>query len=359
MRIDSIRLYRVPLAGGPLESLLVAMTSDGQTGWGEATLGAAPRESAEWGSGAFACLRDWLAPAVVGQSISSGPQLEEALASFQDNARAKSALDLAWWNLNAARQSRPLYQTLGGQTETVPLAMALDRRESPEEFLAEIGRAFEAGYDHVILKFRPGWDVEMLRAVRQTFGSEPIAIDCDGLGTLGEQETFYRLEDFFLKYIEQPLAADDLVGHAMLQQALRTPLCLDESITSPARAEQALDLDSCRLAKIELGRVGGLTSALAIGKTFADAGIPCAASAPCAGPLVAQATLALATLPAFSTAVECRMVDFPAGCASGLGLPATRSGRWLCEFSAGTAGGVSLDADKLGHDALETATLQR
>jgi O-succinylbenzoate synthase len=103
-----------------------------------------------------------------------------------------------------------------------------------------------------------------VRAVRQAFPSEAIAIDGDGLCTLGQMEMFYRLEDFHLRYIEQPLPADDLVGHAMLQSSLRTPICLDQSITSPERVEQAIDLASCRQMNIDIGRVGGITPALTI-----------------------------------------------------------------------------------------------
>jgi O-succinylbenzoate synthase len=162
--------------------------------------------------------------------------------------------------------------------------------------LKRVGEAFQIGCQQVTLKFRPGWDLEIVRAVRQEFPTEPIAIDCDGLCTLGQQETFFRLEDFFLHSIEQPLPADDLVAHAMLQQSLRTPIVLDQSVTSLARVEQAIDLQSCRQVRIDPGRVGGITPALEILKICDAAKIPCVVGGGPQHGIAAFAAAALATL---------------------------------------------------------------
>jgi o-succinylbenzoate synthase len=270
MRIDSIDLFRVPLVASPpsradaVESIFVVMQSAGEQGVGEAVLAAGPTRSAEWSAAAFACLKEWLAPALMGQTLASGAQLQDALLPFQGNARAKSALDMAWWNLAARAQRRPLAELLGADRASVPLAFTVDVAESIDLALAEIGAALEAGYSNILLKFRPGWDVQVVRAARQTYSTAPLAIDCDAQCTLDQQEMFYRLEDFFLESIEQPLAADDMVGHAMLQQSIRTPVCLDQSVTSLERVEQALDLEACRKFRIDVARVGGITPALAI-----------------------------------------------------------------------------------------------
>jgi O-succinylbenzoate synthase len=75
--------------------------------------------------------------------------------------------------------------------------------------------------------------------------------------------------------IEQPLQHDDLLDHARLQAQINTPVCLDESITHPGRAEQAVELRSCRYVNVKPGRVGGLTNAVAIHNICKAAGIPC------------------------------------------------------------------------------------
>ena len=299
MKIDSIELFRVPLevadglndAGATLESVYVCLHSGEHRGFGEAALAAAPVVSSEWAAGAFACLRDWFAPAIVGQSIESGEALQQALSSFHGNPAAKCALDVAWWNLAAQVRGVTLHRLLHASRTSVRLSRTLGVTESIDKLLAAIGDALASGYDHVTLKLRPGWDVEMLRAVRQTFPDEPIAVDCDALCTLAQQEMFYRLEDFFLRYIEQPLAADDLVGHAMLQESLRTPIVLDQSVTSLERVEQALDLGSCRMMRIDLAQVGGITPALAIHKACQQAKTECAVGG---GPQSAVAATAAA-----------------------------------------------------------------
>ncbi|MCU1358755.1 MAG: N-acylamino acid racemase, partial [Ilumatobacteraceae bacterium] len=65
---------------------------------------------------------------------------------------------------------------------------------------------------------------------------------------------------FELHYIEQPLHWDDLVDHATLAPLLRTPICLDESLTSPARVRAALDLGACSVVNVKVGRFGGITA---------------------------------------------------------------------------------------------------
>ncbi|MBX7167354.1 MAG: o-succinylbenzoate synthase [Pirellulales bacterium] len=286
MRIDALDLYHVavPLVrpwrtaygeDAVVESVLVRMTSGGAVGWGESCPLAAPCYSPEWAGGVFACARDWLAPAVVGQWIESGDELQQRLAHFKGNPFAKAALDTAWWVLAAERAGRPLYQYLGATRERAAVGADFGVLDSIDELLAAVGRAVAAGFPRIKLKFRPGWDLTMLRAVRQEFPTQTIHIDCNAAYTIEHSDLFCRLDDFHLAMIEQPLAADDLVDHARLQSILRTPICLDESITSLARAETALDLGSCRYVNIKPGRVGGVTVARQIHDLCREREVPC------------------------------------------------------------------------------------
>jgi O-succinylbenzoate synthase len=157
----------------------------------------------------------------------------------------------------------------------IEVGPTFDRMASIDEFLACLGRALDAGFSRLKLKFRPGWEVEMLRVVRQEFPTERLHVDCEaGLG-LQHMDMLCRLNDFNLAMIEQPLPADDLVGHAMVQETVRTPIGLDESIRTPAQAEMALDLHSCRYMSLKPGRVGGLTPALAIHDACRANSVPC------------------------------------------------------------------------------------
>lgn len=311
MRIDAIDLYhvRMPLiapwrtAYGEdhhVESVLVAMHGGGQTAWGESCPLAAPCYSSEWAGGVFATLRAWLAPAIVGAQIGSGEELQERLAHFKGNRFAKAALDVTWWVLDAQLAGQPLHRRLGASRSAIDVGADFGVADSIGELLEAVARAVEAGFRRIKLKFRPGWDLPMLRAVRDRFATQTIHIDCNAGYRYDDAEMFCRLDDFALAMIEQPLAVDDLVDHARLQQIIRTPICLDESISSPELALQALDLGSCRYVNIKPGRVGGLTPALAIHDACHAAGVPCWVGGMLESAVGARICLALAMLDNFT-----------------------------------------------------------
>src|SRR5512137_1511386 len=106
--------------------------------------------------------------------------------------------------------------------------------ETLDRLLSEIAAAQRAGFKHVKLKYRPGWEINMISAVRAAFPDLVIHVDCNSAYTLDDVPMFETLDRFDLAMIEQPLAHDDLVDHAALQSRLRTPICLDESIVTLA-----------------------------------------------------------------------------------------------------------------------------
>src|SRR5262249_6545191 len=143
------------------------------------------------------------------------------------------------------------------------------------ELLDRVGAAVAAGFRRVKLKCRPGWDLPMVRAVRQAFPTTGFHIDCNSGYGLGDAPLFRALAEFGLAMYEQPLAHDDLLDHAALQQQVQTPICLDESITSVDKARKALAIGACRYVNIKPGRVGGLTNAVAIHDLCQRRGVPC------------------------------------------------------------------------------------
>ena len=311
MQIDSIELFHVALplrrplrtrAGelDSLETVLVRMQSGQTAGWGEASPGNAPLASGQWAAGAMACLRDWLAPAVTGAVVESGEQLHQRIEAFGGNSFAKAALDTAWWDLDARTQGLPLHQLLGAKREAIQVGPTFDRMDSIDDLLSAIGGALEAGFARVKLKFRPGWDVQMVDFVRKEFPVETFHVDAEGTMGLGHIETLQRLDDFDLEMIEQPLPADDLVGAAMVQESVRTPICLDEGIATVAQADMALELHSCKYVNLKPGRVGGLTPAVAIHDLCLDNHVPCYLGAVPQSAIGTRAGLALAAMANFT-----------------------------------------------------------
>ncbi len=286
MQIDSVEVFhaafplREAVAGpnGPLdrlETVFVKMTSGETAGWSEVAPGTAPTLGPEWVGSVYAVLREWMMPAVVGSTIDSADAFEERLAPFEGNRYAKAALDMAWWDLKARLEGKPLWKLLGGTKAAVAVGVEFDRNESIDDFLSDIGRAYAAGFSRVGLKFRPGWEIPMLSAVRRDYPTQTLHIDCVAGMRLRHMDTIHRVDDFGIDLMEQPLAADDLVGHAMIQESVRTPVCLDESVTTPEQAEMALELKSCKFMNLKPARVGGFTAARAIAKACAMEKVAC------------------------------------------------------------------------------------
>lgn len=286
MRIDRIDLYHVAMPliypwrtaygeDAAIHAVLCRMSSGSCDGWGESAPFAAPCYSPEWAGGIFAVARDWLAPTLLGADLNSGDDLQRRLAIFKGNPFAKAALDTAWWGLHANATGRPLHQLLGTTRSSVVVGADFGVMDRVEELLEPVARAVADGFPRIKLKFRPGWDLDMLRAVRKQHPDQVFHIDCNSGYRLGDVNLFRQVDEFNLAMIEQPLQHDDLVDHAQLQRAIRTPVCLDESVTHLRQVEQAIELGSCRYVNVKPGRVGGLTNAVKIHNCCQTAGIPC------------------------------------------------------------------------------------
>ncbi len=323
MHIDRIELFHVAMPliypwrtaygeDAMIHSVLCRMSSGSLAGWGESSPLAGPCYSSEWGGGVFAVAKAWLAPALVGQTIASGDQLQARLAHFKGNVFAKAVLDNAWWALQAKALGKPLHMLLtesavGNALRGVPsvrdeVAVGADFgvMDSTDELLAAIGPAVDEGFPRIKLKFRPGWDLPMLRAVRAAFPRQTFHIDCNSGYALSDLSLFRQIDELNLAMIEQPLAHDDLLDHAALQAQIRTPVCLDESISGLRQAEQAIRLKACQYVNIKPGRVGGLTVALKIHTSCQAAGIPCWVGGMLESAVGASQCVALAMLPNFT-----------------------------------------------------------
>ncbi|MHC4884615.1 MAG: o-succinylbenzoate synthase [Planctomycetota bacterium] len=307
MRIDSIDVYRVrmPLVypfrtafgnDETIESVLVRIGSEGLYGWGEASPWERPAYCPESAAGVFLTLKNFLAPRILGTEIGSGRELQDALGLIKGNHFAKATLDLAWWDLDAKRAGVPLYRHLGGRKSTVDVGADFGIMETVDDLIATMGEALERGFKRIKLKYRPGWELDMMRPVRAAFPDAVIHVDCNSAYTLDDREMLTALDEFGLAMIEQPLMHDDLIDHATLQRALKTPICLDESITSPAKARQAIEIGACGWVNIKPGRVGGLTQAKAIHDLCQASDVPCWIGGMLESAVGGHHCLALATL---------------------------------------------------------------
>lgn len=286
MLIDEIELFQVSMplktpwrtAFGEetaIDSILVRLRGEGEDGWGETAPYRLPQFSPEWASGAFALLRDVMAPALIGKRIDSGDDLQRELAPLKGNQFAKAGLDTAWWDLAAKIAGKPLWKMIGGNGPHAVVGADISVLENMNDLVAAVGKAQADGFQRTKLKFRRGWGLEMVARVREAFPHAVLHVDCNSAFTLDDIDMFRELDRFDLAMIEQPLAYDDLIDHARLQSEIKTPICLDESITSVDRARKAIAIGACGWINIKPGRVGGLTNAIAIHDLCAANGVRC------------------------------------------------------------------------------------
>ncbi|MBQ3387899.1 MAG: hypothetical protein IJG60_01645 [Thermoguttaceae bacterium] len=285
MRIDSweIRLLRIPLAQpfyttdravDHLDTVYAAAAGGGKTGWAEAAPGNAPLLTEESASGVFALLRDHLLPNLPARHAwESAEKLNGAMAPVRGNRYAKGVLEMAWHDLNARIQEKPLWELIGGVPRPIEVGLTFDRLPEHEDLYRELERARNEKFHRITIKIRPGWEVQAVSAARASCPwPTQIAVDLEGaLDPGGQGEMLYRLQDFMPLFVEQPFAPEDLLSHAIFQETFRTPLSLDESVSNSLEAAIALDLKSGRVVSLKPGRLGGHDETKAVCKAVQEA----------------------------------------------------------------------------------------
>jgi O-succinylbenzoate synthase len=246
--------------------LLVTLEDeDGREGWAECVAGAVPGYTTETVDSAWDTIVDHLAPLVVG----TADDVSEVVAGFDDRfsgqPMVRAAIEMAGWDLAARQRGVPLVDLLGGTRTTVAAGIALGLASSPDALADEAVEAAKLGYQRIKVKIKPGFDMDPIRAVRERLGNEAmLTVDANGSYTRADIDHLARLDEFDLSMIEQPLPAGDLEGHADLQRRTKTPICVDESVSSLDDLGAMIDLGAGRVLNLKPGRVGGYTTALSM-----------------------------------------------------------------------------------------------
>ena len=311
MKIDHITLTHIsmPLVS-PFETsfgrttdrecILITIQSEGLTGYGECVADRDPGYSYETAGTAWHILKDFIAPMILGQDVKDAADFQQRVAGIRGHHLAKAGVEMAFWDLLGKREGKSLRELFNGQREKVAVGVSVGLQESPEALVQAVEKYLANGYRRVKIKIKPGRDVGDASGVRKTFPEIKLQVDANSSYTLEAAQSLKPLDQLNLLLIEQPLFEDDIWEHHKLQQQLRTPLCLDESILSARHARYAIEMDACRIINIKAGRVGGLGEAIAIHDLCLERGLPVW----CGGMLetgVGRASnLALASLPNFS-----------------------------------------------------------
>jgi len=285
MKIDAIilRELHLPLVR-PFETsfgvtrnrriLLAEIRSEGLTGWGECTAGERPFFSGESTDSAWAAIVNELGPMLAAEAPDHGGDCPRIFKQVRGNRMAKATLENAIWDLEAQREGISLSRLLGGVREIIPCGVSLGIQATIPELLANIEKELAAGYQRIKLKCKPGWDVEVFEKVRNRWPGITLSCDANSAYKLKDADHLVTFDAFDLLMIEQPLWHDDFYYHSMLQKRLDTPICLDESIRNRRDALAAIEMESCKIINIKLGRVGGFSEAIAVHNAAQERGIP-------------------------------------------------------------------------------------
>jgi len=280
--------------------VLVEVCADGVSGWGEVTAGENPFYNEEWTESAWLLLRDYVGPQVLRRTIGSAAEVAPLTEHIRGHRMARGGLEAAVWDLDARMKGLPLYRHIGGGARReIPCGVSIGIQESIDQLLRKIETELAAGYQRIKMKIKPGWDVEAVRKVRETFPSIKLMADANSAYTLADADHLRRLDDFYLMMIEQPLSHDDIIDHAALQARLQTPICLDECIRSARHAGQAIRMRACGIINIKLGRVGGFGEAIKVHDAAQQAGIPVWCGGMLESGIGRAHNIALSTLPNF------------------------------------------------------------
>lgn len=247
----------------------------GATGYGECVAMEAPFYNHETVDSAWSVISNFVAPMLAIARVSDAAGVAGALEPIKGNCMAIGAVETAIWDLEANLYDQPLWKYLGGTRSEINSGVSIGLQKSSALLIESVSRELACGYQRIKIKIKPGQDVELVKAVRREFPDIVLSVDANSAYSLHDDiRMLEELDDYGLLMIEQPLSAGDLLEHSKLQRLLKTPICLDESITSLRDAQQALEIEACRIINIKLGRVGGHTSARSIQKFAEQQGIP-------------------------------------------------------------------------------------
>ena len=311
MKISSVTLthLRMPLIlpfetsfGRALERdcILIAVRSEGFTGYGECVADREPGYAYETSGTAWHILSEFIIPSINREWQAEVRDFRQRVSTIRGHQMAKAAFEMALWDLAGKTAGKSLRILLGGARDKVEVGVSVGIQQSTKDLVKRVSNYIDDGYRRIKIKIRPGRDTADVEAVRKAFPEIRLQVDANSAYTLDTASTLQPLDLLDLLLIEQPLYEDDFWDHARLQKRFNTPICLDESILSCRHARVALEIQACRVINIKAGRVGGLTEATAIHDLCLEKGVPVWCGGMLETGVGRAANLALASLPGFT-----------------------------------------------------------
>jgi O-succinylbenzoate synthase len=285
MKIERIELrkiflpYKEPfITSGWIEDgnygIIAKIYSEGLEGWGESPVGLEPWYNEETTETAWSIQKNFLIPILFRENISEPSVIDNLFKPVRGNKIAKTAIEFAVWDIWGKEKGMSISELLGGDRKKVSVGVSIGIQKDIKSLLTTVEKYLNEGYNRIKIKIKPDYDLVPVRSIRKEFPEIKLQVDANSIYDLADCEHLKKLDEYNLLLIEQPLAHDDIYQHSILQKKLNTPVCLDESITSPENAQFALEIDACRVINIKPSRVGGLAAAKRIHNICFDRSIP-------------------------------------------------------------------------------------
>ena len=260
--------------------LLIRVNTDvGLVGAGEATV--TPRWSGETVWGAEAIIRDVLGPAVIGRDPHHGVEIDQRMdAVAVDNWFAKSAIEMACWDIVGQAVGQPIFRLLGGPCRSLTVHNRFSLGAYPPDLAA--ARAAErvaAGFDTIKVKVGTDPDVDIARvhAVREAIGRRvTLTIDANGGWNYAQAiRCLSRMSDCNISLVEQPLPRRNFTQLRQLRQETGCRILADESCFDEIEARELIMQGCCDALTLYPGKQGGIRKAHRIAAIAAEHDIPC------------------------------------------------------------------------------------
>jgi len=299
-RIDLVAPFRTSFGTQTYRDLLyIHVRGSAADGWGECVAMSDPHYSSEWVDGCEEVIRRFLIPLI--DADTTAESFVHRARNIRGNAMAKATVEAALLDHQLRAAGVSLASYLGASQSRVVSGVSVGIQPTIDALLGVVRGYLDDGYVRIKLKIEPGYDVEPVRAVRREFGDDlMLQVDANAAYSVDDAAHLAKLDAFDLLLIEQPLPEEDVVGHVGVARAMRTPVCLDESITSLEVARGALDIGACSIINIKPGRVGGYIEARKIHDLCLDRGVPVWCGGMLETGVGRAANLALAALPGFT-----------------------------------------------------------
>ena len=281
--------------------LLVRAITDQGDGWGECVTGDDPLYSSEYVESSHHVMVHHLIPRLIVDHPVHASDVARLLKPVKDHRMAKGALEAAVLDAQLRANGVSLPSVIGATVDRVPSGVSVGIFPKIDSLVAAVGDYLDAGYVRIKLKIEPGWDVEPVRVIRETFGDAvPLQVDANTAYTRDDGPLLAQLDRFGLILIEQPLPEDDVTGHAIIAKQVGTPICLDESIVSARAAVDAIERGACSIINVKAGRVGGYLEAITVHDVCRERGVPVWCGGMLETGIGRAMNLALAALPNFT-----------------------------------------------------------